>query len=46
MLGLNPHGTWWVGCFVHNIQVTRLLHGIIWPSPRFNPAMEGAVSVC
>jgi hypothetical protein len=25
----------------HKNWVTRLLHGIIWPSSRFNPAMGG-----
>lgn len=42
-----PHTPTGVGGSVvsHKKWVTRLLHGIIWPSPRFNPAMEGVVSV-
>lgn len=37
-----PHTPTGVGGSVvsHKKWVTRLLHGIIWPSPRFNPAME------
>lgn len=41
----HPHGSGWVGCFAHKRWVARLLHGIIWPSPRFNPAMAGVVSM-
>lgn len=44
-LASHPHGSGWVGCFAHKKWVTRLLHGIIWPSPRFNPAMAGVVSM-
>ena len=44
-LASHPYGSWWVDCFAHGEWVTRLPHGIIWPSPRFNPAMEGVVNV-
>lgn len=40
-LASHPHGSWWVGCFAHEKRVTRLLHGIIWPSPRFKPRHGG-----